>query len=106
MRKFLPLALIAALWVAASSGSTAVRADTAASVAYYECGSPDWLVIQNAAGMPFWARDSRGAVVAQGVVDTDRVAIPIHDAAPGPLAVSLAGQMHFVQLSDKEWLWE
>lgn len=103
----LMLALVALAGLFGICGPRNVTAANEIQVSYLVSGEPDWLVIAGAEGMPFWARDTSGRTVAQGVVQSSRFALAIQGAAPGSLLVGVGGQVQSVAPDAGEgWLWE
>lgn len=106
MRKILPLLLLLAVVLGLGAVQTST-ADPAVTLAYYTAGTPDFLVINNAAGHPYCARDSAGVVRSYGIVQSPQFATPIYGAAPGPLLVNVSGTTTLVNPdTDDGWLWD
>ncbi len=78
----------------------------AVELTYHRCQSEGLLVIEGAAGLPFWVRDSVGVMHAYGVVSGPEFSCALHGVAPGTLAVSVGGQVEMVAPSEtSDWWW-
>lgn len=99
------LAVALVVFVAVFAMPAPVTATAPTEVHYYVNGAQGQLVILEASGNPFWARDVNGVTVAQGYVNSASFVVPVNGAAPGALLVSVGGPVQEVQADPSDWWW-